>query len=226
MNDIDPIGWRWTDAIERVAEILDGGGLIGYPTESSYAIGADPLNARGVDAVFALKQRSRDKPLPLVLGCLAQLAALGGEPDSPYLKKLAALWPAPLTVVVPISRPLPATCGRGEVAIRVPAHERLRDLLLRLDRPMTSTSANLSGDEAVSDPKDVRRMLEGRNRLLIEEGRLSGGDPSTIVRLVDEELTVLRVGAFPLDRLDEAFDGPVFSAEAAEISADDSRQTR
>ena len=90
----NPTEWSWGDPIEPLVAMLEEGGLLGFPTESSYAIGADPMSLSGVNAVFALKRRSRNKPLPVVLGELGQLTQLGGDPDSPLLRRLQTLWPA------------------------------------------------------------------------------------------------------------------------------------
>ena len=112
------------------------------------------------------------------------------------------------------------------LAIRIPAHRNLQKLLDRLGRPLTSTSANLSGDKPVSNPEMLKPILKNRPSLIIDDGILPGGSPSTIVRIETDGVVVLRQGAYPVDRLAEALPIPVFSAGAAEISADDSLETR
>ena len=221
-----PNRWTWSDSLDLLHDLLDRGGLVGFPTESSYAIGADPLSSQGVEAVFRAKGRQPEKPLPVVLGNLDQLQSLGGDPDHPVLRRFEPLWPAPLTVVVPIGRPIAATSGSNWLAVRVPAHERLRALLNQLGRTLTSTSANLSGHEPVSDPEMLGEILENQLSLIIDDGALPGGQPSTIIKLESDAIVVLRPGAFPTDELGDAVRMPVFSAGAAEISADDSLETR
>lgn len=221
-----PNPWSWSDSLDLLHGLLDRGGLVGFPTESSYAIGADPTSVEGVGAVFRSKGRESEKPLPVVLGNLDQLQRLGGDPDHPVLRRLEQLWPAPLTVVVPIERPLPATCGSKWLAIRVPAHKKLQHLLTRLGRSLTSTSANLSGHEPVSDPRMLREILENHPSLIIDDGDLPGGRPSTIIKLEPDAIAVLRPGAYPTNQLGDLLLLPVFSAEAAEIPADDSLEAR
>ena len=218
--------WHWGDAIEPLQSVLDCGGFVGLPTESSYAIGADPTSVRGVDSVFEVKRRSKDKPLPVVIAELSHLELLGGDPDEALLRRLAELWPAPLTAVVAIERPLPATLGSPWLGIRIPAHERLRDLLRRLDRPLTATSANLSGRPPVSDPERLAEIFAERPSLIVDDGLLAGGDPSTVVRLETGSVTLLRPGAFPIDRLERHLGAGVFSATPAEIPADEFPETR
>ena len=226
MSPAYPIRWSWADLLDPLIRLLDDGGVVGFPTESSYAIGADPKSVQGVDAIFKAKRRAPDKPLPVVLGSLDQLVQLGGDPDQPMLRQIARLWPAPLTVVVPINQPLPAAAMMDSLAIRIPAHRKLRNLLGRLGRPLASTSANLSGDKPVSNPEMLKPILRNRPSLIIDDGILPGGSPSTIVRIETDGVVVLRQGAYPADRLAEALSIPVFSAGAAEMSADDSLETR
>lgn len=221
-----PNQWVWSDPVELLQGLLDRGGLVGFPTESSYAIGADPTSSKGVEAVFRSKRREPEKPLPVVLGNLDQLRSLGGDPDHSVLRRVERLWPAPLTVVVPIARPLAATCGSKWLAVRVPAHDKLRHLLTRLGRTLTSTSANLSGHEPVSDPEMLREILGNEPNLIIDDGLLPGGQPSTIIKLESDAIAILRTGAYPTDQLGDALMMPVFSAGVAEIPADDSLEAR
>ena len=100
--------WRPGDPIEPLRALLARGGVLAIPTESSYGLGADPRNPEGVEAIYRIKRRERGKPLPVVVADLAQLADLGIDPGLPILEALAACWPAPLTAVLPIARPLPA----------------------------------------------------------------------------------------------------------------------
>jgi len=176
--------------------------------------------------VFEVKRRSKSKPLPVVIAELSHLERLGGNPDETLLRRLAELWPAPLTAVVAIEKPLPATLGSPWLGIRIPAHEQLCDLLRRLDRPLTATSANLSGQPPVSDPDMLAEIFTERPSLIVDGGLLPGGEPSTVVRLATDSVTVLRAGAFPIDRLERHLGARVFSATPAEIPADELPETR
>lgn len=218
--------WHWGDGLRRLADCLDAGGLLAIPTESSYGLAVDPLLATGVDRLFQLKGRSATKALPVVLAEVAQLERLGGDPAAPNLVELAALWPAPLTVVVPLRQPIPASGGSRSLAVRVPAHDRLRSLLQGLDRPLTATSANLAGAPPVCDPEQLPRLLDGEHAVIVEDGRLPGGPPSTIVEPIADGYRILRPGALGHAWLQSRVSRPVFSADAAEIPADESGETR
>ena len=218
--------WTWSEPVSRLMEAMDEGAILGFPTESSYALGADPLDPRGVGSIYQIKGRSGNKPLPVVLGDLEQLGSLGGDSDDPVLCEIASLWPAPLTVVVPIAEPLPATAGISSLAIRIPAHENLRSLLQEMKTPLTATSANLSGGEPVSRPEMLELILASWPSLVVDDGVLPGGTPSTIVSLSTDSVMVVRQGAYPVERIAEAVSIPVFSAAAEENSVDLSWRAR
>lgn len=218
-----PAVWRWGDDLTVLAGVLELGGLLAIPTESTYGLGVDPCSAQAVAALYRLKGRSVDKALPVVLGDLEQLKLVGGDPNSPELVELAALWPAPLTVVVPIERPIPASAGGLTLAVRIPAHDRLRSLLRDLGRPLTATSANPTGESPVSDPSMLTVLLSGWPSVIVDDGVLTGGPASTIVQIVEEGYRVLRVGNVSPEWLRGRVTRRVFSAAAAEIPADDSR---
>jgi L-threonylcarbamoyladenylate synthase len=221
-----PAIWRWGDDPALLTEALERHELLALPTESSYALAVDPRSAPGVTRIFELKGRPAERALPVVMGGIDQLAVLGGDPAAPDLSELASLWPAPLTVVVPIIRELPASAGCRTLAVRIPAHAGLRRLLLDLGCPLTATSANPTGETPVCDPARLRELLTGWRGVIVDDGVLVGGAPSTIVQRTEEGYRVLRVGALSLDWLRRHLRQPVFSAAPAEIPADDSRRSR
>jgi L-threonylcarbamoyladenylate synthase len=187
--------------VAPVRALLARGGVLAIPTESSYGLGADPWNAAGVEAIYRRKGRERGKPLPVVVAGVEQLAHLGIDPDLNIVKRLSAHWPGPLTVVLPVARPLPATAGERTLAVRVPGHERLRELLAAIGHGLTATSANRSGGEPVLDPAELPELLAGEDAMIVDGGVLPGGPPSTLVAIRGHELVVLRPGSFPAERL-------------------------
>jgi L-threonylcarbamoyladenylate synthase len=181
--------------------LLARGGVLAIPTESSYGLGADPWNAAGVEAVYRIKDRERGKPLPVVVAGVEELPGLGIDPDLNIVKRLSAHWPGPLTVVLPVARPLPATAGERTLAVRVPGHERLRELLAALGHGLTATSANRSGGEPVLDPAELPELLAGEDAVIVDGGVLPGGPPSTLVAIRGDGLVVLRPGKLTAERL-------------------------
>jgi L-threonylcarbamoyladenylate synthase len=196
--------WRPGDPLEALRELLRRGGVLALPTESSYGLGADPRNRNGVEAIYRIKGREARKALPVVVADLGQLADLGIDPDLSILKPLSACWPGPLTAVLPVARPLPATAGERTLAVRIPGHDGLRELLAGLGHGLTATSANRSGEEPVLDPAGAAELLAGEDAMVVDGGILPGGPPSTLVAIEKAGPVVLRTGRFPVDRLREA----------------------
>lgn len=221
------VTWRAGEGIARLTETLAGGGVLVVPTESSYALAVDPRSAAAVERVFALKGRPPGKPLGVVAADRTQIEALGGRLDDPVLERLASLWPAPLSLLVPLEASLPAAAGERRLAVRVPAHDTLRRLLSRLGTALTATSANPSGEPPLSDPRAVARWLADEPGIvLVDGGRLAGGQPSTLVGVREGRLEVVRRGAISaetLERVAGGGDGGGFSAASVEIFADESR---
>lgn len=216
MTQIGPFNiplWRPGDPVEPLRQLLARGGLLAIPTESSYGLGADPRNPKGVEAIYKVKERDRGKPLPVVVADLSQMRDLGIDPELPILEALSACWPGPLTVVLPIARPLPASAGEATLAVRIPAHGDLLRLLADLGHGLTATSANRSGGEPILDPAAVAELLAGADFLggagveavVVDGGILPGGPPSTLVAIEESGPVVLRTGSFPVERLRKQF---------------------
>ena len=195
--------FRFGDPLPPLRDLLARGGIVAFPTESSYGLGVDPRNPAGVEAIYRLKEREAGKPLPVVIAGRDQLAGLGIDPDLNIVKRLLALWPAPLTAVLPVARPLPASAGTPTLAVRVPDHGPLRELLTALGHGLTATSANRSGEPPIIDPEEAAELLAGVDAMVVDGGLLPGGAPSTLVAIEGDRVVVLRSGRFPAERLEE-----------------------
>ncbi len=193
-----PRRWRPGDPLAPLGRLLDRGGVLAVPTESSYGLAADPRDPRGVAAIYRLKGRQAGQPLPVVAADLGQLAALGIAVGEPLFRRLAALWPAPLSLVVPAAPGMPAAAGGRTLAVRLPDCPALLRLLRGLGRALTATSANRSGDPPVTDPAELPGLLAGCDAAIVDGGRLAGGPPSTLLALGEGRLTVLRRGSYPI----------------------------
>jgi L-threonylcarbamoyladenylate synthase len=176
---------------------------VAFPTESSYGLGVDPWNPAGVEAIYRIKEREAGKPLPVVVAGRDQLAGLGIDPDLNIVKRLFAFWPAPLTAVLPVARPLPASAGTRTLAVRVPDLRPLRELLAALGHGLTATSANRSGEAPIVDPDAAADLLAGEDAMVVDGGLLPGGSPSTLVAIEEDRVVVLRSGRFPAERFEE-----------------------
>ncbi len=194
--------WYWDDDLAVLRRALDRGQILVIPTESSYGLAVDPRSESGIEAIYRLKGRERGKPLPVVAADLAQLCDLGLNLDSPGIREWAARWPAPLTLVLACPEEIPAAAGSGSLAVRIPAHARLRSLLASLGTSLTATSANPSGLSPVLNPEELDSWLEGEPVVIVDDGVLPGGFPSTVIRFgLDGEWSLLREGRFPVEKV-------------------------
>lgn len=178
-------------AVPQVAEVRSGGGVLLFPTETYYGLGADPANRSAVETVSALKERPPGVPLPVLVSDWDQLEAIVEVPAR-HRVKLSRSWPGALTVVLPARRSLPAGTART-LAVRIPAHDRLRALLYRVG-PLTGTSANRHGDPPCVTFGEALQSLAGGPDLVLDGGATRGGAPSTLVDLTADADKVLRPG--------------------------------
>jgi L-threonylcarbamoyladenylate synthase len=184
------------EEIARLRELLSGGGVAAIPTETFYGLAADPASVLGIARIFGAKGRAEDKPLPVVFASRDQLESLGVESTRDSLDRWFEVWPAPLTVVLPIRRPIMASRGHSSLGVRIPALPGLVRLL-ESTGPLTATSANRAGDPPFSDPDAVAAAFDGGVDLLIDAGPTPGGKPSTVLDALADPPGVIRPGAFP-----------------------------
>ena len=218
--------WSWGDPVDSLRDAVAAGRIVAIPTESSYGLAVDPWSKVGVKRIYQLKRREDAKPLPVVVSNRRQAEALGASFDDRRLQCLAERWPGPLSLLVPVSRDLPACAGTGRLAVRVPGHERLVNLLAQLGGALTATSANRSGQPGLTDPTEVAALLaDSAGSIVVDDGRLPGGKPSTLVGVGESGIEVLRpgrIGSEELGALLGADPKESFSAASVEIFADGS----
>jgi L-threonylcarbamoyladenylate synthase len=186
------------DALAEGVRALRAGGIVALPTETFYGLAADPFLPGTLAAVNHLKEKDATSPILLLLADVAQAAPLmAGTPRA--FASLAALWPAPLTLVVPAADAVPAEVsgGRGTVGIRVPGLALPRLLAARLGRPVTGVSANRTGRPAPTHAADVQEAFPEGLALVLDGGPTAGAAPSTLVDLTVEPPRLLREGALP-----------------------------
>jgi L-threonylcarbamoyladenylate synthase len=191
------------DAIDEAAMWIVRGGIVAIPTDTLYGLAADPFSAVAVARLFAVKGRSADRALPLIASDAEQVAAHIGRLSPDAARLAARFWPGPLTLLVAAPRALPTDVsgGTGKVGVRVPADDVARRICAAVGRPITATSANMSGEAATADPAQVERTLGDRIDLLIDTGPTPGGAPSTIVDATGATPVLVRTGALEWDEI-------------------------
>ena len=197
--------------LRRAVEVLRGGGLVAFPTETVYGLGADATDDRAVAAIFAAKARPRFNPLIVHAGSAAAAADLVLF-DARAERLAEAFWPGPLSLVLPRRDGCPvsllASAGLDTVAVRVPGHPLALRLLSAVGRPLAAPSANRSGAVSPTTPQHVRADLGTVVPVILAAGRCPVGLESTVVDLSAPEPRLLRPGA--VIRADvEALVGPL-----------------
>ena len=195
--------------LRAAADAIRSGGVVAFPTDTLYGLGANPHDASSIAAVFALKGRGANQPLPLVAADVEQVMRVAVM-DSIAARLAGEFWPGPLTLLLPIKAPLAAGVGSadGLVGIRVPDSEIARALAETVGHAVTATSANRSGESPTADPDVVAATLANVT-LLVDAGTSRGGLPSTIVD-VRAAPRLVREGAVPWSRVLEFLGAPGF----------------
>jgi L-threonylcarbamoyladenylate synthase len=186
-------------AVERAARTLAAGGLVAFPTETVYGLGADATDGAAVARLYEAKDRPSFNPLIAHVADAAAARALARF-DSGAQRLAAAFWPGPLTLVLPKRADCPvaelATAGLDTIAVRVPSHPIARAILMALGRPVVAPSANRSGHVSPTTAQHVLADLRGRIELILDGGPTPMGLESTIIACLDRPV-LLRPGALP-----------------------------
>jgi L-threonylcarbamoyladenylate synthase len=192
--------------IEKGVRILQKGGVIAFPTDTVYGLGADVFNTTAVERVYEIKNRPKNQQFPLLIADAKQLTTLA-EPIPEITWLLAGrFWPGGLTLVLSKKDSLPAYIASGPtVAVRVPNHPVCLALIEGLGNPITGTSANTSGQPAALTAAEVGQQLVGKIDLIINGGKCPGGKESTIVDITRLPPTILRHGIIPSHEIDKAY---------------------
>jgi L-threonylcarbamoyladenylate synthase len=192
------------EGVAAAGRAVQRGRLVVLPTDTVYGVGADAFNPEAVQRLLDAKGRGRHMPPPVLVSAKTTLEALAvGVPD--WARALVEeLWPGPLTLVLRQQPSLQWDLGetRGTVAVRMPDHEVALELLARTG-PLAVSSANRSGLPAALTVDEAEEMLGDAVRVYLDGGAAPGPVPSTIVDCTAEQGRVLRLGALPLDRLNE-----------------------
>jgi L-threonylcarbamoyladenylate synthase len=192
-------------AIRRGAEVIRSGGLVAFPTETVYGLGADALSGSAVGRIFEAKERPRGNPLIVHLASAAALESVASRVPPQARAAAARFWPGPLTLVLPRANavPLVTTGGLETVAARVPSHPVALALIEASGRPIAAPSANRSGRPSPTRAEHVREDLDGRIEMILDGGPTPVGVESTVLDMTTEPPMLLRPGGVTLEQLRE-----------------------
>lgn len=190
-----------SNAITSALEILYSGGLVAFPTDTVYGVGALAFDGKAVESIYTAKERPVEKAIPVLIGDREDLSQVAEEIPLFAARLIARFWPGPLTVLVPKKPALPEVVSANPaVGVRVPDYEVAR-ALLRLSGPLAVTSANRSSQPSPTTAQEVLQQLGGRIALILDGGKTPGGIPSTLVDCTGTEIQVLREGPITKDQL-------------------------
>jgi L-threonylcarbamoyladenylate synthase len=197
---IDP-GKPDAEKLAEAVRVLRGGGVVAFPTETFYGLGADARNAAAVEQIFRIKGRNFRNPLSVIVANHGEVIPLVEEIPAAAKILMQTFWPGPLTLVFRASSTvLPRlTADTGKIGIRVSSHPLARLLALGLGGPLTATSANLSGGSECTTAKAVIRALAEFSGRVVDGGETPGGAGSTILDVTVMPPRILREGAISCD---------------------------
>ena len=189
--------------IEEAAQIIKNGGLVVFPTETVYGIGANGLNSKAVEKIYTAKGRKQDNPLILLISNIEMLDQIAENITNIEAKLMDAFWPGPLTIVLKRKTCVPniVTAGLDTVGVRLTSGEIARKLVEASNCPIAAPSANVSGKPSGTKIEDIFEELKEKVDCIIDGGMSENGIESTVVRVIDGVPTILRPGKITLEEI-------------------------
>lgn len=184
------------DLLDTPGDIIKKGGLVLFPTETVYGIGANGLDNEAVKKIFLAKGRAQDNPLILHISDMSMLDGLVKDISELEYKLMNAFWPGPFTIVLNKKEGIAeeATCGGNTVGVRMPSNKIAHELIKRAGVPIAAPSANISGKPSGTNVDDIMQELNGKVDYIIDGGESAIGLESTVVRVINNEVKILRPG--------------------------------
>lgn len=193
---IDP-NWIEADKIKEIVDVLKEEGVIAYPTDTFYGLGACCFSEKAVKKIYRLKRRSLSKPFPLLVSSMDMVQSIASDIPSLFWELAEEFWPGPLTLVLKASGRLPRILlgPKDSVGIRLPGVLWLQKLMNEAGFPITATSANISGKKEITRPEKLMEVFYGKVALIVDGGKAKGGLASTVLDLKSPRVRILREGA-------------------------------
>ncbi len=196
--------------IVKIKRVLNLGGVMAFPTDTFYGLGATVSNREAISRIFKIKQRSKDKPLLALVASAYQTKTLTKEiiPTAEIL--IDKLWPGPLTILFSAHLDLPSqlTAGSGKIGVRQPANAMVCKLLSGIGFPITATSANISGTENITTAEEVEKIFGDQIDLIVDGGPTPGGKESTVLDVTLSPPLLIREGAISREEIDAVLETP------------------
>jgi len=191
----------WGIMIAETQKILEGGGVIAFPTDTFYGLGANPYNTKAVEKIYSIKGRDSEKPLLLLIDSIIKLDDLTEEISEAANKLIKSFWPGPLTMLFKPKSTIPKNITTGLIGIRQPGNPITQKILAELNFPLTAPSANISGEAPTTSAEQVRSSLGSKVDLILDAGICIGGEPSTLVDTTQAPVRLIRAGAINFKKI-------------------------
>jgi L-threonylcarbamoyladenylate synthase len=203
-------------ALETAIATMQQGGVIAFPTDTVYGIGAALDHPEALTRIYDIKGRPADRPLPILVSRPDVIGTLTVDPDKDMLALAARFWPGPLTVIFTANPSLPpeVVAPDGTVGIRVPDHSIALTIAQHAGGAIASTSANRSGEPPATRAEEIRASLGGEIDIILDGGIAPHQEASTVIRREGDTITVIREGAIAAATIHEAWDTVLASARA------------
>ena len=187
--------------IDFIKEGLESGAIIGYPTDTFYGLGCDLFNIKAIKTLYEMRGLDEKRPLSIIFRDIKDVSNYAVLTNFAF-QVLKSTLPGAYTFILKARRIVPRLLmtSKKEVGVRMPDHEVTKALVNLLGRPIINTTAKPPGRDAIEDPREIERYFKGKVSFVIDGG-LIVGEPSTVVSLVDDKVTVLREGKGPLTDL-------------------------
>ena len=199
--------------VVKIKRVLNLGGVIAFPTDTFYGLGANPFHKKALSRIFKIKQRPEDKPLLVLISTIHQVSILALEINPTAKILIKKLWPGPLTILFSAHPHLPTqlTANTGKIGIRQPGNEQVRKLLAGIGYPITATSANISGSANATNAEEVQETLGSQVDLIIDGGPATSGKESTVLDVALSPPLIVRNGAMSREEIETALEMPCIS---------------
>ncbi|MFN4196794.1 MAG: L-threonylcarbamoyladenylate synthase [Caldimicrobium sp.] len=193
---------RLRDILKKIAQFLESDKVGAIPTETFYALACNPFSEKALEKLFSLKKRDPNKPILLLLGSLYDLPLVVSRVPPLALKLIKNFWPGPLTLVLLARRGLPKllTANLDTIGVRLSSCEITRKVAQAFGKPITGTSANLSGTLPCKNPEEIAQVFSAID-FILDDGDIKSEKPSTVVEILDEKIKLIREGVIPFEKI-------------------------
>ncbi|PIR18036.1 MAG: threonylcarbamoyl-AMP synthase [Deltaproteobacteria bacterium CG11_big_fil_rev_8_21_14_0_20_49_13] len=195
------------DIVQKAAGFLRDGNVISYPTETFYGLGVDITNEKAIKKLYELKRRDYSLPIAMLVADKAMIEDYIGPVNESVTNLIKAFWPGPLTILFPagpkISKSL--TTNTGKIGIRISSHPVATAIVREFGKPITTTSANLSGYPPSLTTRHVQKYFKDKIDLIIDGGESEPSRGSTVIDVSEDTMAIIRDGAIPAEKVIKIF---------------------